>query len=98
MIIVYKFDLILIAIMDKNFNKQNIREEAEKMLEIFYSIYKNEIDKCMDVSLFDSFKNILAQQIKEYFQKVKSAEKSKEIGNFGFFTGAIKKLRETKKS
>ncbi len=98
MIVVYKFNLILIAIMDKNFNKSNIREEAEKVLELFYSIYKIEIEKCVDVNLFDSFKNILVQQIKEYFERIKSAEKSKEVKDFGFFTGAIKKLRETKKN
>ncbi|MFX1589458.1 MAG: hypothetical protein ACFFC1_15000, partial [Promethearchaeota archaeon] len=54
MIIVSKHNLILIAIMDKEIMKHNIREEAEKSLDMFYSLYKNEINECVDVCMFDS--------------------------------------------
>lgn len=90
MIIVCKHKLILIAIMDKKFLKQSIREEAEKALDMFYSLYKNEIEESVDVFMFDSFKKILLKQIKDYFNKINHIE---SIGNFGFFTEAIAKMR-----
>lgn len=93
MIIVYKYNLILIAIMEKNVARHDIRNEAIKALDMFYALYKNEINKCVDVGIFESFKNILLSQIKEYFEKLKDLEKRKDIGDFGFFTEAIKKSR-----
>lgn len=90
MIIVSKHNLILIAIMDKEIMKHNIREEAEKSLDMFYSLYKNEINECVDVCMFDSFKKILFQQIKEYFEKLKRS------GDFGFFTDTIIRMRNHK--
>ncbi len=61
---------------------------------MFYSLYRKEItENCHEVSQFTSFKNILFTQIEEYFNRIKESEKSLEIGDFGFFTDAIKKLR-----
>ena len=89
MIVVYKYNLIFVAILDKEFIKHNIREEAEKSLDMFYSLYRKEIDgNCNEVSQFSSFKNVLFTQIEEYFNKIKNSQK-----DFGFFTEAIKKLR-----
>ncbi len=91
MIVVYKYNLIFVAILDKEFVKHDIRGEAEKSLDMFYSLYRREIDEnCNEVSQFNSFKNILFTQIEEYFNRIK--EKT-EVKNFGFFTDAIKKLR-----
>lgn len=94
MIIVYKYNLIFVAILDKEFVKHNIREEAEKSLDIFYTLYRTEIrNQSYEISQFESFKNILSKQIEEYFQKIYDSEEEAEIGDFGFFTDAIKKLR-----
>ncbi|MFX1314819.1 MAG: hypothetical protein ACFE9T_03080 [Promethearchaeota archaeon] len=94
MIIVYKYNLIFVAILDKLFLKNDIREEAEKALDMFYTLYREEINRDdIEISQFKSFKNILSKQIEEYFEKMKSSEKEAEIGDFGFFTEAIKKLR-----
>ncbi|MFX1365405.1 MAG: hypothetical protein ACFFCE_11680 [Promethearchaeota archaeon] len=94
MVIVYKYNLIFVAILDKEFNKYHIREEAEKALDIFYSLYHREIeDNCNEVSQFLEFKNILFAQIEQYFSTIKNSEKESEIGDFGFFTEAIKNLR-----
>jgi hypothetical protein len=93
MIIVYKYNLIFVAILDKEFLKHNIRKEAEKSLDMFYTLYRTEINNDnYEISQFESFKNILAKQIEEYFIKLKN-EKEAKIGDFGFFTEAIKKLR-----
>jgi len=89
MIIVNKFDLVLIAIMDKDFVKEDIREEAEKALDMFYHLYQNEISDSTDVSQFESFKKLLYDQIVEYFNRVNGENTKKEIRDFGFFTEAI---------
>ncbi|KKN32037.1 hypothetical protein LCGC14_0817960 [marine sediment metagenome] len=94
MIIVYKYGLIFVAILDKEFVKHEIREEAEKSLDMFYTLYRTEIkDASFEIGQFEPFKNILSKQIEEYFNKVKDSNENAEIGDFGFFTEAIKKLR-----
>ena len=93
MIIVNKFDLVLIAIMDKDFIKEDMREEAEKALDMFYHLYQNEISDSTDVSQFESFKKILYDQIVEYFNRVNGDNNKKEMRDFGFFTEAIAKSR-----
>lgn len=96
MIIVSKHKLILIAIMDKEFLKHNIREEAEKALDMFYSLYKNEINESVEVTMFESFKKILYKQIKEYFEKIGNSKNHPKSGDFGFFTEAIARMRNHK--
>ena len=93
MIIVNKFDLVLIAIMDKDFVKEDMREEAEKALDMFYHLYQNEISDSTDVSQFESFKKILYDQIVEYFNRINGDNTKKEIRDFGFFTEAIAQTR-----
>ena len=95
MIVVYKYNLIFVAILDKEFTRRDIRGEAEKALDMFYSLYSKEINEdCNEVSQFSSFKNILFTQIEQYFNRIKvSQAKAKPIGDFGFFTEAIRKLR-----
>jgi len=93
MVIVNKFDLVLIAIMDKDFIKEDIRNEAEKALDMFYHLYQNEISDCTDVSQFESFKQILYDQILEYFNRINGENTKREIQDFGFFTEAIAKSR-----
>ena len=94
MIIVYKYNLIFVAIMDKSLVKHDIREEAEKALDMFYTLYRMEINRnCIDINQFEYFKKILSKQIEVYSKKIRSSEKEAEIGDFGFFTDAIKKLR-----
>jgi len=102
MIIVYKYSLILIAMLSHEFTKEDsgeIRKEAEKALDMFYSSYVKEItDKeSIEVSKFYDFKQILALQIQDYLEIITDKEKEKEIGDFGFFTEAIKKSKVKKK-
>ncbi|KKM74017.1 hypothetical protein LCGC14_1404600 [marine sediment metagenome] len=94
MIIVYKYNLILVAILDKDFMKHDIREEAEKALDMFYTLYSKEFnEEYIEVSQFHAFKEILSTQIEQYFNRIKTSLRESEIGDFGFFTDAIKKLR-----
>ena len=93
MIIVNKYNLVMITIMDKAFVKDDIRGESEKALDMFYAIYRDKIEDCTEVCQFDSFKKILYDQIEDYFNRIKNKDTDAEIGDFGFFTGAIAKLR-----
>ncbi|MHA1688341.1 MAG: hypothetical protein ACTSYC_11530 [Promethearchaeota archaeon] len=92
-IIVNAHGLILITIVDKNFLSEDAREEAQKALEHFYTLYKDDIHKCVDISRFSSFKLLLYKQIEEFFKNKKN---SKTNQDFGFFTEAIRKMREQK--
>ena len=94
MIIVYKYNLIFVAIMDKSFSRDNIRDEAVKALDMFYTLYRVEMNQeFIDLTQFESFKKILTQQIEDYFKNNIKLKRDNEIGDFGFFTEAIKKLR-----
>jgi len=93
MIIVNKYNLVLIAILDKDFIKQDVRKEAEKALDMFYSLYKDKMGECVEVNEFESFKELLYYQIEEYFER-NYAENQTQIRDFGFFTEAIAKLRD----
>ncbi|MFX0060305.1 MAG: hypothetical protein ACFE8J_18565 [Candidatus Heimdallarchaeota archaeon] len=92
MIIVNKYNLVLIAILDKDFVKQDIRSEAEKALDMFYSLYKDKMGECFEVNEFESFKELLYNQIERYFERINTQDKA-EIKDFGFFTEAISKLK-----
>lgn len=93
MIIVYKYDLILIIIVDTDFLTQNIRSEAEKALDMFYSSYLAEIKNGVEVSVFNGFKKILYLQIKDYLEILKEKEREKEVGDLGFLTEAVEKMK-----
>jgi hypothetical protein len=100
MIIVYKYNLILIVIMSKDFIKQDYRGEAEKALDMFYSSYVNEINNSkssINISIFNEFKKILYIQIRDYFKILKDKERDAQR-DFGFFTQAIKQLRNGQNS
>jgi len=95
MIIVYKYNLILIAILSHGVKLDHLRDEVEKALDMFYSSYVEELRnlECLDVSIFDEFRKVLYIQIEDYFDILKDKEKAQAIQDFGFFTEAIRKLR-----
>jgi len=96
MTIVNKYNLFLIAILDKHFVKNDIHSEVEKALDLFYSLYKSKIEKCdpcQDINEFIPFKKALYQQIKDYTEKINKIEKRSMVADFGFFTEAIAKMR-----
>ncbi|MHA1150154.1 MAG: hypothetical protein ACTSR8_18135 [Promethearchaeota archaeon] len=97
MVIVYKYDLVLIIILDKNFPKsEEIRLEAEIALDMFYTTYLdiNNANACIDTFVFSDFRKILIIQINKFFQQIN--EQEGEIPDFGFFTEAIKRMKGSK--
>ena len=90
MIVVAKYDLILVTIMDKDFLNGKMRDEAEKLLDIFYSCYQEEIGKCIDIVKFEEFQKVLASQVQDYIHQMNTQQ---DIGDFGFFTQTIRKMR-----
>ncbi|MFX1562681.1 MAG: hypothetical protein ACFFDP_05185 [Promethearchaeota archaeon] len=91
--IVNKYGLFLIAILDKDLVNEGIHKEAEKALDAFYTLYRTDIGDCIDISIFEPFKEALYSQIKGYFMKVNHNEDQSNIKDFGFFTQAIARLR-----
>ena len=69
--IVYKHELILIAIMDTLMKKKNIKNEAEMALNAFYNQYKSQIESWdgNDVA-FSEFERIIETQIENYYSKI----------------------------
>ena len=94
MIMVSKYSLILIAIIDKNYIRNNLRDDAERALDMFYLLYKEEIANSVHTEIFEPFKKILLLQIKDYLDEIFNSEKEKEIKDFAFLTEAIKKKKE----
>jgi hypothetical protein len=93
MVIVNKYGLFLIAILDKDLVKEDMHEEAEKALDAFYTLYRTDIGESIDTTIFEPFKEALYSQIKKYFIKINQNEEQTEIGDFGFFTQAITRLK-----
>lgn len=81
LIIINKHDLVFLAIVDKSFMSDKIREDYEKSLDMFYLLYKKDIEQySLDTARFESFKKIIILQIQEYFENYKTQHES----NFGF--------------
>lgn len=96
MIVVSKYDLILIAIMDKAYVRENIRDEAERALDFFYILYKKDLENSLHTGIFESFKKILILQIQDYLDEINRPEdeKEKEVGDFGWFTEVLRKSKD----
>jgi len=73
MVIVYKYNLILITIMAKDF--------------------MNDANGCLDLSIFNDFKKLLYFQIQDYFELINDKERENKVGDYGFFTPFLRKLR-----
>ena len=96
-IVVNKYGLILTAILDAYFPKDQFRHEAEKVLEMFYLENRTKFSDSYDLSNFYYFKIKLKKHILDYFDNLELsdfAEEEDEIEvDYGFFTEIIKKTR-----
>ncbi|MHA1897479.1 MAG: hypothetical protein ACTSU2_08820 [Promethearchaeota archaeon] len=70
-------DLILTAIFKKSMKKQNIKEEALRVLKLFHERYQSVLNnELTDISKFKDFENILYEQIDAYFAKINENDKT----------------------
>ncbi|MHA1818932.1 MAG: hypothetical protein ACTSVC_00550 [Promethearchaeota archaeon] len=70
-------DLILTAIFKKSMKKQNIKEEALRVLKLFHERYQSVLNnELTDISKFKDFENILYEQIEAYFAKINENDKT----------------------
>ena len=89
LIIVNKYNLVLVVIVDKAFMRDYLRDElGEKTLDMFYILYKKDIENFILSGVFDSFKKILYVQIDEYLEKIAA-----ESPDFGFLNGVLKESK-----
>ncbi|MHA1148837.1 MAG: hypothetical protein ACTSR8_11415 [Promethearchaeota archaeon] len=69
MVIVSKYELVLIYLLDKKINKKGLREQAEDSLDLFYKAYGNSIHEEICIDKFSPFKEILLIQVIKFFEK-----------------------------
>ena len=76
MLIVSKYDLIFIALMDSDIPHLKFREGCETALDVFYKIFSEEL-KSWDGSLspFRGFRDLLNGQVERYFEELRKLEK-----------------------
>ncbi len=75
MIIVTKYNLIMIAVMDSEVPLLDFREGCARALDVFYKIFGDKIDN-WDGSLetFRDFQDLLKDQIARYFEELREHE------------------------
>jgi len=79
LIIVSKYNLILITLMDRDFYKDIIRKSGEKILELFHAIYEHELNDPSEIDKFSDFKDILFSEIQTSLDKMKDLHKKRDI-------------------
>ncbi len=102
MVVVSDYGLVCILMIDSNLKHLDFRNELETLLDIFYSTYKDKIDdckNCVDVSEFQDFKQVLQDQIQDFFDKLnrQGDSQTNSVADFGFLTSAISKLKSAQK-
>lgn len=89
--VVQKHGIILTAIFSSEMKKFNLRDEAETVLNAFYSQYSDTICNWDgNICCFDGFTEQLKQQINDYFNKIKNSEIKPNQG-LGFWSRLFKK-------
>jgi hypothetical protein len=80
MTIVAKNGLILIALMDKDFYRDLMRQFGENILDIFYSMYKNKIDNYnSQPGQFKEFRQVLFYEIQSTLDKLKDINEKRNF-------------------
>lgn len=79
LIIVSKHDLILIILMDRHFYKDIVRKSGEKILDLFYAMYSNQLDVSEEIKQFEDFKDVLFSEIQDCLDKMKELNKNRDI-------------------
>jgi len=87
--IVAKYQLALVAIIDSQFMRNHLKEIGEKALDMFNILYKKDIENFLLSGVFNSFKKILNVQIDEYLEKIAA-----EDPDFGFLGEKLKALKD----
>ncbi|MHA1292058.1 MAG: hypothetical protein ACTSQJ_05255 [Promethearchaeota archaeon] len=76
LLVISRYGLAMIAIMDSNVPILNFREGCERALDVFYKIFKDKIEN-WDGSLktFKDFRELLKGQVNRYFEELEAFEK-----------------------
>ena len=79
LLVIHKYSLMCIAVMDSDIPELSIREGCEIALDTFYQKYVQEIDNFNGrLTKFSEFKPFLEGQIQGYFAKLKEHEKEQK--------------------
>ncbi|MHA1144312.1 MAG: hypothetical protein ACTSRW_06200 [Candidatus Helarchaeota archaeon] len=81
--IVYRHELILIAVMESGMKKKDIRGEAEFALDSFHDYYKDYLKNWDgDQTIFKEFTQMLEKQIEDYYKKIEEKNLFSRIRSF----------------
>ena len=85
LLVVSKYKLIMIAIMDSNLPGLDFRAGCERALEVFHKIFREQIENWDgSLSTFKDFKDLLQQQVDRYFQELKEYKTQMAIKHLKF--------------
>jgi len=80
LLVVSKYNLICIAVMDADLTELDFREGCENALDVFYERYKDELDNWGgNIAKFRDFRAFLDGQIQDYFVKIKAFRKQQRM-------------------
>ena len=85
MLVVSKYKLVMIAIMDSDLPGLDFRAGCERALEVFHKIFKDQI-RNWDGSLntFKDFRELLQQQVDRYFSELKEYQEEHHLEKLEF--------------
>ena len=86
--VIYKHDLILSALFSKAMPQENMRNEAEQALDLFYETYQARLQNWDgDLNCFCDFEDKLKQQVDLYFDQLTPHDNARSpAGSESFFT------------
>jgi len=79
LIIVSKHDLILIVLMDRHFYKDIIRKSGEKILDLFFAMFSNQLGDSEEIEQFSDFRDVLFSEAQDCIDKMKELHKKRDI-------------------
>jgi hypothetical protein len=77
MVVVSKYNLVLIALMDRDFFKDYVRKSGERILDLFHGMFETELDEVYDINKFEPFRDVLLSEIQVSLDKMKSLEEKR---------------------
>jgi hypothetical protein len=79
MVVVSKHDLVLIAMMDRDFFKDIVRKTGERILDLFYGMFETQLDDVVELGKFELFRDVLLSEVQLGLDRMKELEEKRGI-------------------
>lgn len=77
LIIIAKYGLILIALMDRDFYKDIVREHGARILDLFYKMFEHHLDDVSEIDKFEKFKDYIFSEIIVCLKRMKDLQEKR---------------------